>query len=323
MKEHLQTKQRAPSPLPSPPMGEREKNPATWLLISAMSLVVFGCSSAKPPKPVPVPIETAERSAAQAAKSSAAGNWQTAAGQWQSALQDYRLLNDRAHEAVALHNLAEAREQLGELKTAHGLLESSAEINSALKKEDQWWRNQIGLLQVEAKAESTNELAARFEKLGSKQPANRTLKALFLNERGLWHSRTGDFGAAGADFSNALQLFTVEKNDSGAATAIANQALLLERQGKHREAAESWRLAQNRFEALANPIGIAVSMAGRGRALLAAQEQLPVAEDLLRRAARNLHALHDEKEAQQAAELLRKAMELQGKNSGDATGLGL
>ena len=95
----------------------------------------------------------------------------------------------------------------------------------------------------------------------------------------------------------------------------------MERQGKNREAAESWRLAQNRFEALANPIGIALSMLGRGRALLAAQEQLPVAEDLLRRAARNFGALHDDKEAQQAAELLRKAMEAQGKNSGHAEGL--
>src|SRR5439155_9276144 len=107
-------------------------------------------------------------------------------------------------------------------------------------------------------------------------------------------------------------------NDSGAATVVANQALVLERQGKHREAAESWRLAQNRFEALANPIGIALSMAGRGRALLAAHEQLPVAEDLLRRAARNFRALHDAKEAQQAVELLRKAMDAQGKNSAEA-----
>ena len=292
------------------------------LLILAASLG-FGCSSAKPPKPVPVPVATAERSASQAAKSSAAGNWQAAASQWQSALQEYRLLNDRPHEAIALHNLAEAREQLGDLKAAHRLLESAAEINSALKNDDQWWRNQIALLQVEAKAESTNELAARFEKLSSKQPANRMLKAPFLNERGLWHSRTGQFGTASADFTQALQLFTSEKNDSGAATVVANQALLLERQGKHREAAESWRLAQNRFEALANPIGIAVSMTGRGRALLDAQDQLAVAEDLLRRAARNFRTLHDENQAQQATDLLRKALEAQGKDPADATTRGL
>ena len=282
-----------------------------------LALVTLSCSSAKPPKPMPVPVAVAERSASQAAKLSAAGNWQAAASQWQSALQEYRLLNDRLHEAIALHNLAEAREQLGDLKTAHQLLESAAEINSALKNDEQWWNNQMALLQVEAKSSST-ELAERFEKLNSKQPPNRALKALFLNERGLWRSRSADFGAASADFKEALQLFAAEKNESGAATVVANQALLLERQGKYREAAEAWRLAENRFEGLANPIGIAVSMAGRGRTLLAAREQLPVAEDLLRRAARNFHALHDEAQAQQAIELLRKAQEAQGKNPTEA-----
>jgi tetratricopeptide (TPR) repeat protein len=234
-------------------------------------------------------------------------------------LQEYRLLNDRAHEAVALHNLAEAKEQLGDLKSAHRLLEAAVALNSTLKSDDQWWRDQIALLQVEAKADSTNELAARFEKLSSKQPANRGLKALLLNERGLWNSRTGDFSAAGTDFGQALQLFNTEKNESGSATVMANQALLLERQGKHRQAAESWRLAQTKFEALANPIGIALSMAGRGRALLAAHEQLPVAEDLLRRAAENFRVLHEQKDAQEAAELLRKALEAQGKTPADAT----
>ncbi len=290
---------------------------AAMLLLS--SLVTFGCSSAKPPKPIPAPVALAERSASQAAKLSAQGNWQAAAGQWQMAVDQYRLLNDRPHEAISLHNFGEAREQLGDLKAARSLLESAAAINSLLKLDGQWWRNQIALLQVEAKSDSTNDLAARFETLSqrAKQPGDRSTRALFLNERGLWHSRTSDFGPAASDFTEALQLFSADKNDAGSATVLANQALLLERQNKYREAAESWRMAQNKFETLANPTGIAISMLGRGRSLLAAKDGLALAEDLLRRATRNLRLLHDEQQAKQSLDLLKQALEAQGKSGTD------
>lgn len=282
------------------------------LQLLAISAIALGCSSAKPPKPVAPAVSAADESAAQARKLSAAGNWQSASGQWQSALERYRLLNDRTNEAIALHNLAGAKQQTGDLKTAHDLFESAAALNSSLKSDEQWWHNQVALLQVEAQAGSTNELTTRFEKLNGLlgKVNNRQIKALYANERGLWNSGNGNFGPAAADFAQALQWFRAEKDESGIATVMANEALLLERQSKFTEAAEAWRLAQNAFESLANPIGIAVSMTGRGRSLLAAKQDLPLAEDLLRRAARNFRVLHAESQMHDAEKLLTKALEL-------------
>jgi tetratricopeptide (TPR) repeat protein len=234
-------------------------------------------------------------------------------------LDRYRLLNDRPNEALALHNLGEAKQQLGELKAAHSLLESAAAINAALKLDGPWWRDQITLLQVEAQSDNTNQLAIRFEKLipRSKSLANGYVKALFVNELGLWHTRAGDLDAARTDFAEALQLFRSAHDDSGAATVLANQALLLEKEKKFRDAAELWRAAQQQFELLPEPTGIAISMAGRGRALLNAQTDLPVAEDLLRRAARNFRLLRADQQAKETAELLKQSLAAQGKSAAD------
>src|SRR5262245_52546720 len=98
-------------------------------LLAVIASVLVGCSSAKPAKPVPLPVAAAERSVSQASKSSRAGNWNAAASQWQSAVDQYRLLNDRRDEAVALHNLAEAKEQLGDTDSAHRFLEEASAIN--------------------------------------------------------------------------------------------------------------------------------------------------------------------------------------------------
>jgi len=294
-------------------------NRGLGLLSASAILLLTACSSTKPPKPLPPAVESADRSASQAAKLSAQGNWEAAAKQWQSALDHYRLLNDRTNEAIALHNLAEARQQTGDFDAAHSLLESAASLNSTLKNDDQWWRNQITLLQVEAQSGRSNELASRLEKLGplSRPLQNRTLKGLFLNELGLWHSKTSDFDRAANDFTEALQLFRADKNETGAGTVLANQALLLERQTKFGDAAQAWSLAQKTFETLANPMGIAVSMAGRGRSLLEAQQDLPQAEDFLRRAAQNFRVLQARQQAEDATQLLKKSFQAQGKDTAD------
>ena len=103
--------------------------------------------------------------------------------------------------------------------------------------------------------------------------------------------------------------------NSAAASVLANQGLLLEKAKKYAESAELWRAALRQFEILAEPAGIAISMAGRGRALLDAQADLPLAEDLLRRAARNFRLLHLDQQARQTAELLKRALTAQGKNA--------
>ena len=266
---------------------------------------LYGCSSAKPPKPVPAPVGLAEQTAGQAVKLSAAENWTAADTQWQKALDEYRLLNDRTNEAIALHNLAGAQRHAGKVSTAYELLESAAAINSALHRDQEWWRNQIALLQIEAQLQRTNELAQRFEKLRPLAKASST-QALFLNERGLWQTENADLDAAAADFREALRLFTIEKNESGVATVLANEALLLEKQNKFREAADKWQEALRRFERLADVHGSAAGLTGRGRSLLAAQPNLPEAKDVLQRGEHNFRLLHNETQAREVAELLKK-----------------
>jgi len=257
------------------------------------------------------------RNASQAAKLSSAGNWTSAATQWQSALNQYRLLNDRTNEAIALHNLAEAQVQTGNPGQGRELLETAASINASLKNDNQWWRNQIALLQLEARLRATNELATRFEKLTpiSAKLSDQNLQALFLNELGLWQMEKGEDEAATASFRDAVQLFAAPKNESGHATVLANQGLLLERQTNFRDAAEKWAEAQKLFERLADANGIALSMAGHGRALLQVDEDSAQAKDLLRRAERNFRLLHNESLAREIAELLKKSVEAQGKNA--------
>ena len=288
-------------------------------LISAAGVVslISGCSSTKPPKPVPVPVATAERSAAEAAKLSSVGQWPRAASAWQMALDEYRLLNDQTNEAIALHNLGEAKGRAGDLKGAHELLESAASINSKLKLDRQWWRDQIALLQIEAETPQPNGPGDRFKRLGprSKELSDREIKALFLNELGLWQLRNGDTRNASDTFVEALDLFRSSKDLFGAATVVANQALLLEKENNPKEAADKWASALQQFEALADTNGIAFCLAGRGRALLAARVNLPEAEDLLRRAANNFRLLHMEKKAAETEALEKQAISAQGKES--------
>jgi len=187
------------------------------------------------------------------------------------------------------------------------LLEQAAGLNGALKSDAQWWRNQLALLQVEAKANKTNQLGRRFEQLDSKLAAVRQdrLRALYLNERGLWRSRLGEFDRATADLSEAARLFDALKDQPGRGAVTANQALLLERQARFDAAAQKWGIALAQFQAISNPLGIALSMLGRGRSLVQGGGNRDEALDLLTRASRNFQALHQEQEAAEADALLK------------------
>jgi hypothetical protein len=77
---------------------------------------------------------------------------------------------------------------------------------------------------------------------------------------------------------------------------------------------DGWQAALGEFETLANPDGIAHSLAGLGRTLLLANQDLPRAEDLLRRAARNYRTLNKDRELQQTQALLAKCLKAQGKS---------
>lgn len=288
------------------------------ICISPCLLLAFllGCASAKPPPPAPPAITAANRTAAQAAQLSQRQNWPAAAREWKLAVDRFALLNDRAGEATALHNLAQAQLELGDLDQARRHLEEAATLNQAIGRQEDWWRNQIALLQVEARARQTNALQTRFEKLTPLvgEVKNRSLQGLFLNETALWQQSRNDLEKAAQTLQQAQEHFQAANDRPGIAAVLANRAQLYEAQQNYSLAIETWRTALTRFESLTDPPGVTRSLAGLGRSLLAAEKDLPVAEEMLRRATRNHRTLNSPKEAQATLELLKKCLVAQGKD---------
>jgi tetratricopeptide (TPR) repeat protein len=256
-------------------------------------LLLSACSSAPPPPVLPPAVAQANHAAESARKLSTNENWPAAAREWQNAVDRYRLLNDRAGEAVALHNLSQACRALGDLDRARALLEQAAVLNQQLACGEEGWRNQIALLQVESQAKQTAALGARFARLAGSPPPDSQpqLQGLFLNELGLWQQRQGEHAKAGETFRRAEEAMAKAGDRHGVAAVLANRAQLDEAQRKFADALEKWAETRARFETLADPPGIAAALAGEGRVLLAAGQNLPAAEASLRRASENFRLL--------------------------------
>jgi len=286
------------------------------LIIVTLGLaLVAGCRSAKPPPPAPMHVEEAQRAATQAAKFSEEENWPAATQQWKLAADLYFLLNDRTNAAVALHNLGEADRQTGNWKAADEALSDAARINEELGRRKEWFRNYLALAQVAANAGNTNAAAERLEALSKRvgEIGDSQLKGTFHNEIGLWRLEQRRFSEAAEALGRAGNYFSEAKDRYGAATVLANEAKLYERQGNYPAAMDGWQAALVQFEALAHPAGIAHSLVGLGRTLLVAGQDLPKAEDLLRRAVRNYQILKKPKELTEAQALLAKCLKAEGK----------
>src|SRR5712692_546507 len=289
---------------------------ATAQIVSPVLLpFLLGCSTAQTLPPATVAATQAERTAEQAAKLSESQNWPAAAQEWKLAAERFGLLNEQVREAVALHNLAQAQRELGQAVPARRLLEEAASLNKKLGRTNEWWRNQIALLQLEALSADAAALRARFEKLApvAEHLADRSVRGLFLNELGLWRQTQGDFTNAAACFLEAGRLFARGADPAGHAAVTANLARFFEARNNLEEALKFWRLALGEFERLADPHGIACALAGQGRSQLAAQKDLPAAEELLRRAARNYRLLQCASETRTTLELLRSCLVAEGK----------
>jgi tetratricopeptide (TPR) repeat protein len=261
-------------------------------------------------------VEEAQRAAAQAVKFSDDENWGAAARQWQLAADLHFLLNDRTNAAVALHNSGEAYRHIGDFNPAEEALAHAAQINEELGRRNEWFRNYLGLSQVAANSGETNAVARRLEALSRRidEIHDPRLKGTFHNEVGLWRIEQGRFSEAIEALQRASGYFKEANDDHGIATVLANEAKAYERQGNHPAAMDAWQAALHEFEKLANPGGITHSLAGLGRTLLVANQDLARAEDLLRRAARNYRTLNREKEFQETETLLAKCLKAQGKS---------
>ncbi len=303
--------------------GEKRDNRPGCELLAAIAQVLspvllpclLGCSTTRTLPPVPVAVSRAERTAEQAAKLSESQNWPAAAQEWKLAAERFGLLNDQAREAVALHNLAQAERKIGHAVPAGRLLEAAASLNEKLGRTNEWWRNQIALLQLEALSVDAAALRARFEKLApvAEHLADRSVRGLFLNELGLWRQTQGDFTNAAACYLEAARLFARSADPAGHAVVTANLARFFEARKNLEEALKFWRLALGEFETIADPHGIAYALAGEGRSQLAAQKDLPAAEELLRRAARNYRILQCASETRTTLELLGNCLAAEGK----------
>jgi tetratricopeptide (TPR) repeat protein len=160
-------------------------------------------------------------------------------------------------------------------------------------------------------------LEARFEKL---QPLAEKLpdpvtRGLFLNELGLYQLRQGKLSDAAERLRESGELFSKAGDRLGSISVLANQARVYEAQGNFPAAMDAWYAALAGFEAIADPPGIAAALAGLGRSLLGARQDLPGAEDFLRRAAHNFRLLGQRTELAATLEELGKALNLQGKTA--------
>ena len=287
------------------------------LVVFAVFLLV-GCRSAPPPAPIPPAVTMAQRAEEQAVRlSREQQNWPAAVRAWQLAADRFSLLNELEGEAVALHNLAQAERQLDQTEQAQRHLEQAASLNEKTGRTNEWWRNQIALLQLEAQTGKAQRLKARFEKLLplASRLTSHSLHGLFLNEVGLWQKNQGQFSEATSSFAQAEENFKSAHDSFGVATVTANRAGLYEQRQNYASAIPLWKAALAQFQTLRDPEGIAAALAGQGRCLLSANQDLPAAEDLLRRAARNYRLLQKTTPAQATQELLARCLTAQGKKS--------
>jgi tetratricopeptide (TPR) repeat protein len=276
-----------------------------WVL--GFGVFLCACRSAKPAPEPPVAVVRAERSISHARGLSEQQNWLAAAVEWRKAAKEASLLNDGAKEAIALHNLADTERQLLQYDNAISNALAAAEINEGLGRKQEWWRNQVLLLQLED-LHTNQSPAARLERLlpTIKESNDPTTRGAFWNELGLWQHREGQLEAAAESFTLAQTEYESGRDRSGVATVVANRAKLLETQREPEVAARMWADALRRFEVLAEPVAIAHALLGEGRALMAARKDLAKADAHLRRAARNFRNLQLHEEAAEADELIER-----------------
>jgi tetratricopeptide (TPR) repeat protein len=290
---------------------------ATLCPTLTLIFLLFGCASQKPSPEPPAAVRVAQGTTERAARLSQMQSWPAAAREWQTATDQYHLLNDRTNEAVALHNLAQAKRELGEPRESRNLLERAAAINEELKRDREWWRNQTALLQVDAQLNQAEALGSRFEKLlpRAKEIIDSEVHGLFVNELGLWQQSRSQFVEAQSSFQQAEQLFQSAGIDYGVAVATANRAHLCERQKNFAAAVEIWRTALRRFEKLGDARGIAEALAGEGRSLLESSGNLTTSEELLRRAAQSYRTLKRSNELAETLGTLEACLAAQHKDA--------
>ncbi len=273
------------------------------LVLAVVGGNVVGCASKPVPPPPPRAWEEAGRLSRQAALLQSNGDWNGALAWWDRAARQYQLLNDRTNLAVAWHNLGVSHRALGQTQEAMADLERASALNEELGLTNAWWRNQIALLQVandSAQAGRSTRLA-RLDQLPGR-PEDGTLGAILAQERARTWMEEGRLPEALGEAERAVAAFAAVGDRAGRAAAQVTVAKILRRLERFGQAARIWQEALMEFEALGDPRGVAVSLAGWGGCLAAEGRDPALAMDLLKRAEANYRSLGLGREAEALAE---------------------
>jgi len=238
------------------------------------------------------------------------GDWNGALAWWERAARQYQLLNDRTHLAMAWHNLGSVHRALGQTKEATAELERAAALNADLGQTNAWWRNQIALLQVanDASQPGVVDVLVRLDQQPGR-PTDGTLGAVLAQERARAWMATGRLPEALGEAERAVAEFAKGGDRAGKAAARVTVAKILRRLGRFGEASRVWRQVLPEFEAMGDPRGVAVSLAGWGGCLAAEGQDPALAADLLKRAEANYRSLGLSREAEALADEIGRLAE--------------
>lgn len=246
--------------------------------------LLVGCSTPQP-EPVPHAVQQINQLMETANSVSIAGNWAAAENTWEEIAKKSALLDRRDLQAIALHNQAYAAYKQNHFDAALRLATEAAEIN---KQGEEWWKNQILLLQIEKKLspESRTARLSFLDQTEKRDDLIHTFPHIFVllqNEKGIDLLNGQKIEQAKAVFETAL----LNAKESTTILAIkSNLALCAEEENDYEKSLELWNEILLQAKNITNSEIIAASLYGAGRCCW----KLGRASDaviLLRRAASN------------------------------------
>ena len=224
------------------------------------------------------------------------GDLSTARAEYQRALELWRAQNNRAGEAVVLHQLGRLAQATGDLEEARRLYCQSLEIEEALG-------NQAGIatslhqLGILAQATGDLEEARRLyrQSLEIKEAlGNQAGIASSLHQLGMLAQATGDLEEARRLYRQSLEIKEALGNQAGIASSLHQLGMLAQATGDLEEARRLYRQSLEIKEALGDQAGIALTVWGLGN-LAYGQDELDEARQQYEKALATFQDLGDKK----------------------------